>query len=144
MSLLWIYVAYSGWNAATYVAEEIKQPGRTLPLALAIGTAVVAVFYVLLNVVFVYSMPMGVMKGNLQVFTLSAERMFGHQAAGIFSAFVALALLCSRRSTRWSPSGRGCITRWRAKGPFSPPPPRFTRNSGHRSLRLWRNRFWRF
>jgi APA family basic amino acid/polyamine antiporter len=95
VSLLWIYVAYSGWNAATYVAEEIKQPGRTLPLALAIGTAVVAVFYVLLNVVFVYSMPMGVMKGKLQVFTLSAERMFGHQAAGIFSAFVALALLAS-------------------------------------------------
>ena len=35
------------------------------------------------------------MKGKLQVFTLSADRMFGHQAAGIFSAFVALALLAS-------------------------------------------------
>lgn len=95
VSLMWIYVAYSGWNAATYVAEEIKNPGRTLPLALAIGTGVVAAFYFLLNVVFIYSMPLSVMKGKLQVFTLSAERMFGHQAAGIFSAFVALALLAS-------------------------------------------------
>ena len=95
VSLMWIYVAYSGWNAATYVAEEIKNPGRTLPLALAIGTGVVAAFYFLLNVVFIYSMPLSVMKGKLQVFTLSAERLFGHQAAGIFSAFVAIALLAS-------------------------------------------------
>ena len=32
VSLLFIYFAYSGWNAATYVAEELKQPARTLPL----------------------------------------------------------------------------------------------------------------
>lgn len=95
VSLMWIYVAYSGWNAATYVAEEIREPGRTLPKALAIGTAVVAAFYFLLNIAFVYSMPMDVMKGKVQVFTLSAERMFGHDAAGIFSAFVALALIAS-------------------------------------------------
>ena len=95
VSLMWIYVAYSGWNAATYVAEEIKNPARTLPLALAIGTAVVAAFYLLLNVVFVYSMPLSVMKDKFQVFTLSAERMFGHEAAGVFSAFVAIALLAS-------------------------------------------------
>ena len=32
VSLFYIYVAYSGWNAATYVAEELKHPARTLPL----------------------------------------------------------------------------------------------------------------
>jgi len=31
ISLLWVMVAYSGWNAATYVAEELKRPERTLP-----------------------------------------------------------------------------------------------------------------
>ena len=35
ISLLWVMVAYSGWNAATYVAEELKRPERTLPAALA-------------------------------------------------------------------------------------------------------------
>ena len=42
VSLFFIYVAYSGWNAATYVAEELKQPSRTLPLALTVGTLLVA------------------------------------------------------------------------------------------------------
>src|SRR5689334_14145514 len=39
LSLVWVYVAYSGWNAATYIAEELRQPARTLPMALGIGTA---------------------------------------------------------------------------------------------------------
>ena len=33
ISLLWVMVGYSGWNAATYVAEEVKRPERTLPAA---------------------------------------------------------------------------------------------------------------
>ena len=46
VSLFFIYFAYSGWNAATYVAEELKQPSRTLPVALAAGTILVAALYV--------------------------------------------------------------------------------------------------
>src|SRR5262249_16715006 len=42
ISLFFIYLAYSGWNAATYVAEELHQPAKTLPYALAYGTALVA------------------------------------------------------------------------------------------------------
>jgi basic amino acid/polyamine antiporter, APA family len=49
VSLLWVMVGYSGWNAATYVAGEIREPSRTLHMALAIGTAVVAVLYLGLN-----------------------------------------------------------------------------------------------
>jgi len=33
ISLFWIYVCYSGWNAATYVAEEVEHPEKTLPMA---------------------------------------------------------------------------------------------------------------
>ncbi len=51
VSLLWVMVAYSGWNAATYVAEEVRRPERTLPAALAAGTAIVAVLYLGLNLV---------------------------------------------------------------------------------------------
>lgn len=94
VSLLWIYVAYSGWNAATYVAEELKQPARTLPLALAIGTVLVAVLFFALNVVFIYGVPLEQMKGVVAVGSLAASRLFP-QFASLFSALMAISLLAT-------------------------------------------------
>ena len=48
---------YEGWNSVAYVGEEIKNPKRNLPLALGIGTLIVMTAYVLLNIVFVYILP---------------------------------------------------------------------------------------
>jgi len=93
ISLFWIYVAYSGWNAATYVAEELRQPSRTLPMALTVGTALVAVLYVGLNFIFIYSTPLEDMKGVLAVGALAAQRLFGNEVGGIFSALMALSLM---------------------------------------------------
>jgi APA family basic amino acid/polyamine antiporter len=95
ISLFWIYVAYSGWNAATYVAEEVRHPARTLPVALAIGTGIVAVLYLLLNVVFIYASPLELMKGKLAVGSFAASRLFGPDIAGIFSALMALSLMAT-------------------------------------------------
>jgi APA family basic amino acid/polyamine antiporter len=95
ISMFWIYVAYSGWNAATYVAEELRHPARTLPFALAIGTAIVAVLYLALNVVFIYGAPLEAMKGKLAVGAFAASRLFGPQVAGIFSALMALSLMAT-------------------------------------------------
>jgi len=93
VSLIWVYLAYSGWNAATYVAEELRQPSRTLPLALGIGTTLVAVLYFLLNVVFIYAAPLEDMKGQLAVGSFAASRLFGPQVAGIFAGLMAVSLM---------------------------------------------------
>ncbi len=93
ISLFWIYVAYSGWNAATYVAEELKRPEKTLPLALAAGTALVAALYFGLNLVFLYAAPLGEMKGVMAVGSLAASKLFGAGVAGVFSALMALSLV---------------------------------------------------
>lgn len=93
VSLFWVYASYSGWNAATYVAEEIKNPARTLPIALALGTGLVAIFYLLLNAVFIYATPLEQMKGTLAVGSLAASRLFGPEIAGMFAALMALALV---------------------------------------------------
>jgi APA family basic amino acid/polyamine antiporter len=93
ISLFWIYVAYSGWNAATYVAEELKRPERTLPYALTLGTVAVAAIYILLNVVFIYAAPLGEMKGVLAVGSLTANNLFGPQIAGVFSGLFAVSLM---------------------------------------------------
>jgi APA family basic amino acid/polyamine antiporter len=92
ISLLWVMFGYSGWNAATYVAEEVRHPSRTLPAALAVGTAIVAALYLALNAVFIYSTPLEKMKGQIAIGSISAENLFGSQIAGIFSVLMALAL----------------------------------------------------
>jgi len=93
LSLVWVYVAYSGWNAATYIAEELRQPARTLPMALGIGTALVTSLYLLLNVVFIYAAPLEAMKGHEAVGAFAASRLFGTEIARIFSGLMALSLM---------------------------------------------------
>ena len=95
VSLLFIYFAYSGWNAATYVAEELKQPARALPLSLAVGSLLVAVLYILLNVLFVYAVPLESMKGVVAVGSLAANHLFGPAVAGFFDAAMMLSLLAT-------------------------------------------------
>jgi len=95
ISLFWIYVAYTGWNAATYVAEELQHPARTLPIALTIGTILVAGLYIALNLVFIYAAPLEDLKGELAVGAVAASRLFGPGVAGIFSALMAFSLLSS-------------------------------------------------
>jgi APA family basic amino acid/polyamine antiporter len=95
VSLLFIYFSYSGWNAATYVAEELKQPARTLPLSLACGTLLVAALFILLNVLFIYAVPLETMKGVPAVGALAANHLFGPAVAGIFTAAMVLSLLAT-------------------------------------------------
>src|SRR6266478_6226038 len=92
ISLLWVMVGYSGWNAATYVAEELRQPERTLPLALATGTALVTALYLGLNLVFIYSTPLETMKGVVAIGSLAASNLFGAGVAGIFAALMAISI----------------------------------------------------
>ncbi|HEU0033750.1 MAG TPA: amino acid permease [Kofleriaceae bacterium] len=61
IALMYVSFAYSGWNAAAYIASDVREPGRTLPRALLLGTGVVMVLYVLLNIVFIYAVPTDVL-----------------------------------------------------------------------------------
>ncbi len=70
--------SYSGWNAAAYVAEEVRTPGRNVPLALGLGTLAVVLIYLVLNALYLYAVPataLGAVQGTL-VDTV-AERLFG-------------------------------------------------------------------
>src|ERR1017187_7434781 len=93
ISLLWVMFGYSGWNAATYVAEEVHRPERTLPAAIAAGSLIVAVLYLGLNMVFIYATPLENLKGQIAVGTLSASNLFGPRVAGVFSALMAISIV---------------------------------------------------
>ena len=93
VSLIFVMFAYSGWNAATYVAEEMKTPESTLPTALVSGTLLVAVFYLALNAAFLYALPLEKMKGVVRVGGAAAVALFGDRGGGLFSAIMAVGLL---------------------------------------------------
>ena len=84
LALIPVMFTYSGWNAAAYMAEEIRNPGRNVPLALMLGTVGVIIIYVLLNTLYLYAMPVGelaAVKGS--VFDVLGERVLGARAGDV-------------------------------------------------------------
>lgn len=95
LSLMWIMFAYSGWNASTYLGAEIRNPSRILPLSLLLGTGIVVVLYLLLNMLFVYGINPEEMKGVISVGGLAMGNLFGKQSEILFSLLIAFALFSS-------------------------------------------------
>ena len=95
LALLPVMFAYSGWNAASYLAEEIRDPGRNVPLALGLGTAAVVVLYVLLNLLYVYALPVTEFGAAGHMADGAAERLFGPGAAGPVAAASAAMIAAS-------------------------------------------------
>ena len=95
ISLVFIYLGYSGWNAAIYVAGEIRDPEKTLPRALLFGTILVTVFFVALNCLYIYANPLEEMAGKLAVGATAAAALFGPEGASFFAAAMAVSLLAT-------------------------------------------------
>ena len=91
VALIYVSYAYTGWNAVTYLSSELREPQRVLPLVLTVGTAAVALAYVLLNFTFLYAAPIDAMAGELEVGYVAARHVFGERGAAVMG--VALALL---------------------------------------------------
>ncbi len=78
LALIPVMFSYSGWNAAAYIAEEIRDPARNVPRALALGTIAVVLVYLAMNVVFLYALPVDEMRRlSVRVGDVAAERLFG-------------------------------------------------------------------
>ena len=94
VALIFVSYAYTGWNAAIYVAGEIKQPSRTLPRSLLLGTLAVTALYMLLNYVFLRTVPMDELAGQIEVGFLAGVQIFG-EAGGQTTAAIIAGLLAS-------------------------------------------------
>lgn len=93
VSLILVSFAYSGWNGASYLGEEIRSPHRNLPLALITGTLVVTLLYMALNIVFLYALPAAAMSGTVDVGTKAAKTLFGAAAGRWVGGAIAVGLL---------------------------------------------------
>jgi APA family basic amino acid/polyamine antiporter len=95
MALIPVMFAYSGWNAAAYIAEEIRDPGRNVPRALALGTAAVIAVYVLLNLLYLFVLPVQELaKVEGSVLDVIADRLL-NQMAGNVMGFVSIISLAA-------------------------------------------------
>lgn len=95
LSLMWVMFAYSGWNASTYIGSEIRDPSRNLPLSLILGTGMVMLLYLFLNVLFVYAVNPDDMKGVISIGGLAMGRLFGGPMETVFSLLISFALFSS-------------------------------------------------
>src|SRR5688572_21963373 len=90
-----VMFTYSGWNAAAYMAEEIRDPGRNVPRALLMGTAIVIAIYLLINVLYLFVIPIGELAtlGGKSVLDVVGDRLLGARAGDILAmvAIVSLA-----------------------------------------------------
>jgi basic amino acid/polyamine antiporter, APA family len=84
LALIPVMFTYAGWNAAGYIAEELRDPGRTVPRAFAVGTAAVIAIYLSLNLLYIYVLPIGAL-GHVQgsVLDVIADRLLGARAGNI-------------------------------------------------------------
>jgi basic amino acid/polyamine antiporter, APA family len=92
-SLIYVTYAYSGWNAASYIAGEIENVNKNLPRALFWGTLIVLIIYTSLNFVFLRSVPIEELKGVVEVGYLSANKIFGMELGKFMGLVIALLLI---------------------------------------------------
>jgi amino acid transporter len=95
VTLVWISFSYSGWNAAVYVAGEVRDPERSLRSSLLLGTTTVMALYLGLNTVFLYSVSIEELSGKVEVGAIAAQALGGERLTQAVSLMVGLALFTS-------------------------------------------------
>lgn len=101
VSLVYVTYAYTGWNAAAYIVEEIRSPERNLPKGLIWGTLVVTILYVALQYVFLKNASLAQLSGELEVGQIVATNMLGARAGQQVSLIIALFLFSSISAMVW-------------------------------------------
>jgi basic amino acid/polyamine antiporter, APA family len=101
-SLVWVMYSYSGWNAAAYIVEEVRNPAKALPRALILGTAFVTLLYVAVNAVFLYTTPLVALAGaKMEVAHVSGVQIFGASGARITSGLICIGLIANVSGMMW-------------------------------------------
>lgn len=93
ISLAFVVYAYTGWNASAYIAGNLDNPSRNLPISLVLGTVIVIVIYLSLNGMFLYTATFQELQGQNDIGNVVAHKLFGSKAGFIFSGIFSFALL---------------------------------------------------
>lgn len=100
-SLVFVTYAYTGWNSASYIVEEIEKPKVNLPKALIIGTVFVTVSYVLVNFVFLKHASIEQMEGKEDIANIAFTNILGVRGVKWISYLIALQLVSTISGYLW-------------------------------------------
>jgi APA family basic amino acid/polyamine antiporter len=94
-AMMLVMFSYSGWNASAYIAGELKNPRKTLPLSLILGTGLVIILYLAINVFILYSTPFKDIQGTITVVEQATTSAFGGWMSAMLSFLIGFALFSS-------------------------------------------------
>jgi APA family basic amino acid/polyamine antiporter len=92
LALVAVFWAFDGWNNVTFIAGEMKNPGRNLPRALILGAVGITVLYVLVNVVYLLALPISEIVGVVTIAEKATAALFGASAATLITIAVLVSI----------------------------------------------------
>lgn len=95
VSLVAVAWAFDGWNNVNFVAGEIKNPRRNLPLALILGTLGITFLYVLVNYIYLYALPVHETIGVVRIAEKATGALFGSSTGAFISVLVMVSVFGS-------------------------------------------------
>ncbi len=101
VSLIYVFYAYTGWNSAAYIIEEVDEPRKNLPKALIWATMLVMGIYILLQLVLLKHASVDQLSGKVQVADIAFGNLFGVSGALWVSFFIAVQLIATISGYAW-------------------------------------------
>lgn len=92
VALIAVFWAFDGWHNVTYIAGEIREPGKRLPITLVSGTVLITGLYLLVNWVYLSALPVSELAGQVRVAETTATALFGPTGARLISAAVIVSI----------------------------------------------------
>jgi basic amino acid/polyamine antiporter, APA family len=90
VGLIAVFWAYDGWVYITWVAGEVKEPRKNVPLAMVLGVLVVGVIYIAMNLTYVYALPLTDIAAHETIAHAAAAVLFSPRAAAWLSLMIAV------------------------------------------------------
>lgn len=104
VAFMFVTFSFTGWNAATYIAGEVKNPQRNVPRSMVWGVLTVTALYVALNAVYLYALPMSALASEPVdlVGHKTAWALFGPDAGRWFTLIVAVSIVGAASAMIWA------------------------------------------
>lgn len=101
VALIYVGYSYSGWNAAVYITEEFRDVNKSLPRALIGGTAIVMILYVVLQYVFLRTVPVNELAGKVNIGVIAMAKILDMRKANFFGMIVSFLLISGISAMIW-------------------------------------------